>query len=182
MKNRRIAEVSIFSAVIILLQLISTYINFGSFPITLTLIPIIVGSFVYGEVVGAMLGVVFGVIVSIMAITGLDPSGALMISSHPIITVLTCLIKGGLAGLFSGLVYKKLNKLNEKTRLIISSAICPIVNTLVFCVSLVLFFDNNIKILIAAFISVNFVIELLINILLAPGLAGLINRGKSRYE
>lgn len=175
-KNTKlVSQIAIFSAIIVILQLIATFINFGSFPITLTLIPIIVGGAVYGPLVGLILGLVFGVIVDIMVITGADPSGALMLSMHPIITLLTCLIKGGLAGLLSALSYKYLYKLNSKLRLVISSAVCPIINTLVFFISLILFFDSSIKVLIGAFLSINFVIELLINILIAPYLTNLVN-------
>lgn len=169
-----VSEIAIFSAIIIVLQVLATFINFGSFPITLTLIPIIVGGAVYGPTVGLLLGIVFGIIVDIMVLTGADPSGAIMLSQHPVITLATCLIKGGLAGLISALSYKYLNKLNDKHRLIISSALCPIINTLVFFISLILFFDSNIKALIGAFLSINFIIELLINILIAPYLTNLI--------
>lgn len=169
-----VSEIAIFSAIIIVLQVLATFINFGSFPITLTLIPIIVGGAVYGPAVGLILGTVFGIIVDIMVLTGADPSGAIMLSQHPVITLATCLIKGGLAGLISALSYKYLNKLNDKPRLIISSALCPIINTLVFFISLILFFDSNIKALIGAFLSINFIIELLINILIAPYLTNLI--------
>lgn len=181
-QNRVIAEVSIFSAIIVILQLIASFINFGSFPITLTLVPIIVGSFVYGPLVGLMLGFVFGVIVIIGVITGIDPSGATMFSARPIITIIVCLLKGALAGYLSGYAYKNLKIKNEKLKIIISSAICPITNTLVFSVFLLLFFDYELKILIGAFVSVNFVIELLINILLAPGLTNLVKHSISRYE
>lgn len=181
-KIKLLAEISIFSAIIVILQLLATFINFGSFPITLTLIPIIVGSFVYGPLVGGLLGLVFGIVVSIMVIIGIDPSGATMFSIHPIITILTCLIKGSLAGYLSGIFYKLLKNINQKVRIIISSAICPIINTLILSLSLLLFFDNELKILIGMFISINFIIELLINILLAPGLTNLVNHSINRYE
>lgn len=181
-KTRRLTEIAIFSALVVLLQVLATSINFGSFPITLTLIPIIVAGCVYGEGIGAFLGLVFGVVVSTMVITGADPSGATMFSSHPIITVSTCLVKGTLAGYISALVYRKLKSNNEKVKVVIAAAMCPIINTLTFYIALMLFFDASLKALIGAFLSVNFVIELLINILLAPGLTGLILRNKKRYE
>ena len=57
-----------------------------------------------------------------MVITGADPSGATMFSAHPIITVLTCLIKGILAGYLSALTYKCLKVKNEKIRVAIGKA------------------------------------------------------------
>lgn len=181
-KIKFIAEISIFSAIIIILQLVATFINFGSFPITLTLIPIIVGACVYGPFIGMFLGLVFGIIVDIMVITGADINGAAMFSARPIVTIVMCLLKGMLAGLFSGLAYKYIKIENRKIKTIVSSAICPIVNTLIFSIALILFFDNSFKILIGAFLSINFVIELLINILLAPGLTNLIEHSKNRIH
>ena len=177
-KIKLITEVSIFSAIIIILQLIATFINFGSFPITLTLIPIIVGGAVYGPLVGMILGLVFGLIVDVMVITGADPTGAVMLASHPIITLSTCLIKGALAGLLSALAYKYLKIKNSKLRIVIAAAICPIANTFTFFISLILFFDSSITVLISTILSVNFVIELLINMLIAPGLTTLIEHNR----
>lgn len=178
MKTRKIATISIFGGLIILLQLISTYINFGSFPITLTLIPIIVAGAVYGPSIGLIMGLIFGITVSIMVITGADPSGAIMFSQKPVITVLTCIIKGGLAGLCGALAYKCIK--NHKTGIIVSSAITPIVNTLILYISLVLFFNESSVILVAGFMTINFAIELAINVIIAPGLLNLINRVKNR--
>lgn len=180
---KKLSVVAIFSAVIVVLQILATFINISGFPITLTLVPIIIGAAVYGEGVGAILGFVFGAIVSIMVVTGLDPSGALMLSMHPLITVLTCLIKGMACGYISGLVYRLLkNRVNDKVRIIISAFICPVINTFGLYISLILFFDTSFKALIGAFVSINFVIELFINVLVAPGLTGLINRSINRYE
>ena len=178
MKTKKFAIVSVFAAVIVILQILATYINFGGFPITLTLIPIIVAGAIYGPGVGTLMGLVFGVIVDIMVITGADPSGAIMLSSHPIITVSTCLIKGALAGCLGALAYKLIN--NKKVGIVVDAIVTPVVNTATLYIALILFFDSSFAAMIAAFMSINFVIELLINVLIAPGLLNLIKRVKSR--
>lgn len=179
MKTRKFATISIFIGVIIVLQVIATYVNFGGFPITLTLIPIIIAGAAYGPSIGALMGLVFGIIVDLMVITGLDPSGAIMFASHPIITIATCLIKGTCAGLFGAFAYKYIK--NNKLGIIVSAIITPITNTLLLYISLILFFDSSFAAMVAAFMSINFIIELGINVLLAPGLLSLINRAKNRY-
>ena len=178
MKTRRFAVLSIFIGLIVILQILATYINFGGFPITLTLIPIIVAGAIYGPSFGLITGLIFGLIVDVMVLTGADPSGAIMFSSHPIITMLTCLIKGGLAGLFGALSYKLIN--NKKIGIVISAIITPITNTFILFLSLILFFESSFAAMVAAFMSINFIIELLLNIIIAPGLTILINRIKSR--
>ena len=179
MKNKKIAITSIFIAIIVILQIIATYINFGGFPITLTLIPIIIAGAIYGPSMGALMGFVFGIIVDIMVITGADPSGAIMLAAHPIITVVTCLIKGTLAGLFGAIAYKLIK--NNKVGIVASAIITPITNTAILYISLILFFETSFAAMVAAFMSINFIIELLINIFIAPGLLILINRIKNRH-
>lgn len=178
MNTKRFAILSVFSAIIIVLQIIATYINFGGFPITLTLIPIIVAGAVYGPLIGALMGLVFGAVVSIMVIIGADPSGAIMLASHPIITVITCLLKGGLAGLLGAISYKTIK--NNKLGIVVDAIITPITNTFILYISLILFFEASFAAMVAAFISINFIIELIINVLIAPGLVNLIQRAKSR--
>ena len=178
MKNRKFAVISIFAAIIIVLQVIATYVNFGGFPITLTLIPIIIAGAVYGPYIGMLMGLVFGVVVDVMVITGADPSGAIMLASHPIITILTCLIKGALAGLLGATAYNKIE--NKKFAIVVDAIITPVTNTLILYISLILFFDLSFTAMIGAFISINFAIELLINILIAPGLLTLIKKANTR--
>ena len=178
MKTKRLSIISIFAAIIVVLQIVATYINFGGFPITLTLIPIIVAGAIYGPTVGLILGLIFGAIVNIMVITGADPSGAVMLAIHPIITILTCFIKGGLAGLFGATAYKMIK--NNKVGIIASAIITPITNTATLYIALILFFESSFAAMVAAFMSINFIIELLINVIIAPGLLVLVNRVKSR--
>ena len=175
-KNRKVAVIGIFAALIIVLQCISTFINFGSFPITLTLIPIIVGAAVFGPYIGLLLGTVFGIVVAIMVVTGADPSGATMLAIHPVITISVCIIKGSLAGLISGLVYKALKQKNEKLAIILAAAAAPLVNTVTLFLTLILFFESSFAVMVSALMSINFMIELMTNIILAPGLLGLIHK------
>ena len=179
MKTKRFAVISIFAAIIIVLQVLATYINFGGFPITLTLIPIIIAGAVFGPYVGMLMGLVFGIVVDVMVITGADPSGAIMLASHPIVTIMTCLIKGALAGYLGAISYKLLK--NKKLAIVIDAIITPVVNTLILYIALILFFDTSFAAMIAAFMSINFIIELLINVIIAPGLLNLINRASNRY-
>ena len=54
-KTQRMVGLAIFTAIIIVLQLVSTFIKFGPFSITLAMIPIVVGAAVYGAGAGAYL-------------------------------------------------------------------------------------------------------------------------------
>jgi len=172
--------ITIFAAIVVVLQCIATFINFGAFPITLTLIPIIVAGAIYGPAIGCLMGTVFGIVVALMVITGADPSGATMLATRPIVTISVCIIKGALAGLVSAIVYKLLKNKNEGLAIVLASAAAPIVNTGTLFLCLIIFFGSSFTIMLAALTSLNFIIELLTNILLAPGLLSLIHSREKR--
>ena len=179
MKNtKRITTISMFVGLVIILQIIATFINFGGFPITLTLIPIIVGGAMFGPSVGAILGTAFGLVVALMVITGADPSGATMLAMHPIITISACILKGTFAGLFSALAFKTLKDKNELVAIICASAIAPITNTGILALVIILFFDGAFVTFISLFITINFAIELLIDLMLSPALLRIIDSKK----
>ena len=72
----KLTGLGILTAIIVVLQVFTTFVHFGPFSITLALIPIVVGAAMYGKGAGAYLGAVFSVVVVIMCITGGDPGGA----------------------------------------------------------------------------------------------------------
>ena len=75
--TRRIAAFAMLAALIAVLQIMATFIRFGGFPITLTLVPIVVAGALYGVGAGAFMGTVFGLVVLVMVLTGADASGLL---------------------------------------------------------------------------------------------------------
>ena len=79
-------------------------LRFGTFSITLVLIPVVVGAALYGVGAGAWLGLVFGFAVLISG----DAASFMVV--HPLGTVLTVLCKGTAAGFVSGLAYRLLAK------------------------------------------------------------------------
>lgn len=177
MRNtKEITTISMFAGLVVVLQVIATFINFGSFPITLTLIPIIIAGAMFTPRIGALMGTIFGVVVALMVITGADPSGAGMMAIHPFITISTCVLKGTFCGFVGSVTYKALAKKNSVVAIVMAAFVTPVVNTGTLFIVLILFFQGTFAAMISAFMSVNFLIELLTNILLAPGLLRIINR------
>ena len=58
----------------------------------------------------------------------------------PIATIILCLLKTGVAGYVSGLIYELLHKQNNVLSIILASIIVPIINTGLFIVGTLLFF------------------------------------------
>ena len=172
-KTQRMVGLAIFTAIIIVLQLVSTFIKFGPFSITLAMIPIVVGAAVYGAGAGAYLGGVFSVVVLICCVTGADPGGAVVWNANPFLCIVVCMVKGMAAGLAAGLVYRLM-----LGGTVVAAVLSPIVNTGIFYLGLALFFrpvllswtgeTDVLYNIIVGLLGVNFLVELGVNVVLSP--------------
>ena len=61
-KTKTLVGMAIFTAIVVVLQLMAGVIKIGTFSPSLVLIPIVIGTAVYGIKAGAWLGFVFGVL------------------------------------------------------------------------------------------------------------------------
>ena len=91
----RLTGIGLFTAIVIVLQMLGSFIHLGPFSISLVLIPIVVGTALYGIPAGGWLGCVFGIAVLLSG----DAAAFLAVSITG--TVVTVLAKGTLAGLAS---------------------------------------------------------------------------------
>lgn len=187
--TRTLVGVALFMAIIAVLQALGSFIRFGPFSISLVLIPIVVGAALYGPIMGAVLGFFFGIMVFV---TG---DANLFFGINPIGTVVTVLVKGALAGLAAGLVFKALEKVNSWVAVICAAVVCPVVNTGIFLLGCLLFFlptvsewaeaagfDNVGTYMIIGLVGLNFLVEMLINIVFSPVIFRLIKLGKNRPQ
>jgi len=175
---KRMVGLAIFTAIIIVLQLVCTFVKFGPFAITLALVPIIVGAAVYGPKAGAYLGAAFGAVVLFCCVFGMDPGGQILWNASPFLTVLLCFFKGAAAGFAAGVVYKALRKKSVYGGVFAAALVCPIVNTGIFIAAMFLFFNDILTswaagtaVLSYAFMGlagVNFLVELCVNLALSP--------------
>lgn len=185
MNTRTITGVAIFTAIVIILQFLGSFIRFGPFSISLVLIPIVVGSALYGPFAGAWLGFVFGLVVL------LSGDAAAFLTVSPLGTILTVLVKGAMAGLCAGYVYKLLEKVNTYVGVIGAAVIAPVANTGIFLLGCLLFFMETItgwaeaagfpnvgNYMIMGLAGGNFLFEMLVNIIMSPVILRLINIGK----
>ena len=177
-----IIGLGLLTAIVVVMQFISMGLRFGTFSITLTLIPIVVGAALYGWVSGAWLGFVFGVSV---LLTG-DANAFLAVNIPGTIT--TVLVKGILAGLCAGLVYELISKKNQIAAVLVSAVVAPVVNTGIFILGSYIFFldylsglaegTNLFVFILVALVGINFFIELGTNLVLNPAILQIIRIGK----
>ena len=175
MKNNRIKKmtgVAILTSVLVVLALISNYVTIGTVNINLALIPIVIGACIYGPLAGLFLGVIDGVMIL------LAPSTMLFLSYDVFVTILLCLLKTGIGGLLSGYIYRLLKMKKEYLGVLLSAIILPITNTAIFLLGVFIYFmpvylniapegSNIVSFIITSTLTINFLIELIVNVLLS---------------
>ena len=176
---------AVLTALVVILQLLGSFIKFGTFSVSLVLIPIVLGAAMCGYKIGAWLGFVFAFAVMISG------DAAVFYSISVPGTIATVFIKGVMCGLLAGLTYKLFERKNRYIAIILSAIVCPIVNTGIFLLGCSIFFMPEITAWsvaegssnVAAYMFLvlaggNFVFELLVNIVLSPVVLRILNYKK----
>ena len=186
--NKRRAATEKLTILALLTALVAILAYFGGFvkigglaSISLTLIPVVLGAALCGPVAGAWLGAVAG------AVFFITPDSAFWLGLSIPGTIITVMVKGILSGLCAGLVYKALEKFNRYLAVMVAAVVCPVVNTGIFILGCFAFFmdtvnagavSNGLSVgayLIVVFVGLNFVFELISNIVLSPVIVRLLN-------
>lgn len=187
--TQKLVGVGLFTAIVVVLQLLGAFVHFGIFSISLVLVPVVIGAALYGAASGAWLGFVFGVAVL------LSGDAAAFLPVNALGTILTVLAKGSLAGLAAGLVYKALEGKGRMLAVIFAAVVCPVVNTGIFLLGCKLFFMETItgwatalgfanvgSYIVYGLVGGNFIFELLFNVVLSPVIVRLIRIGRKEVE
>lgn len=167
----KITGIGLLTAICVILTIIGNNITIGPVAINLSLIPIALGAIIYGPVAGLIIGVVNGITVL------LAPSTSLFLSHSVIFTIITCLLKTGIAGLISGLLFKLFKKINYSLAVVLACISIPIINTSIFALCVFLFFydlllkgqGNNAFIYFClTIVGWNFIFEIIVTSILSP--------------
>ena len=176
--TRKLVLLALLTAIVVVLQLLSVLFPVYPFRLALVLVPIVVGAALIGPLAGLWLGGVFGFIVLMSS-----PDVPLFMTFNPLATILVILSRGLLAGLAAGFVYRLLAKKGNLLAVISAALITPIINTGIFVLGLYIFFEPIVGDVInffVAFVLINFLIELAINLVLSPTIVRLIQYGQNR--
>ena len=195
--TRKLTTLAIFTALIIVLQLVSAlltrFVPVIPVSITLTLVPIVVGAALYGVSAGAYLGGVMGLVVLLFCILNLDLGGAMVWNANPFFCIIVCMVKGIAAGAVAALVYRAVHNKNQIAGAICAGIAAPVVNTGIFVLGMLLFFRPTLTLwmegwaantgnapdlmlyIILGLAGINFLVELCVNLVLAPIIVRIIN-------
>ena len=164
---RNISVLAVLVALVVVLQVCGGYFKIGATSLSFVLVPIVLGGILLGPMAGAFLGFIFGFIVLIYGVTGADPFTFILFGEHPVLTALTCLVKG--------LISRK----NSYVAVFVASAFAPILNTGLFILGALLMSDTLnsnfvadgqtlVYFLFIGCAGINFIIEFAINMVLSP--------------
>ena len=187
MKTKNMVGVALFTAIVVVLQFLGGGIKVGGvFSISLVLVPIVVGAAVYGWRAGAWLGFAFGVAVLLSG-----DAAAFMIVDF-MATIFVVLLKGTVCGSVAGLAYHILSRKSNQLAVYIAAILCPVCNTGIFLLGCQFFFletvaewgkalgfEDAYAYMFLGLAGINFLIEIVVNIILAPVIVRLIKAGKA---
>lgn len=193
-----VAYLGVLAGLVIALQMLSGFMKIGATTFCLVLVPIVLGGIILGVTAGAILGCLFGLVVIIDAFIGLDPFTLFLLGEQPVFTVFLCLAKGIAAGVIPSLIYKPIAKKNKYVGVFVASALAPVCNTGVFAIGAFIIMQPILDYLTGAgmdvsglspayivfvvLITVNFFVELAINLVLAPAVYTVNNVATKRFS
>jgi len=185
--TQKLVLLALLTAIVIILQILAilTKTLLPAFSISLVLMPIVIGAAIIGTYAGGWLGLAFGFAVLISG------DAAAFMAINPAATIAVVLLKGSLAGLAAGAVYRMLAGKSKIIAAIASAIVAPVVNTAVFIIGSYLFFlptltqwgeaadaANVTAYIFLTLVGINFLIELGINLVLCPTIVRLIQIGQ----
>ena len=176
----KMVALAVLATIIVILQLFGSMIHIGPISFSFVLVPIVIGGVLYGAGAGTFLGAVFGAVTIAGSMSGADPGGFILWTANPLLTTVLCFCKAMLAGLCSALIYRLVSRKAGYLGVLLAALIAPVVNTLVFCLFLLLPFHavllewaagtEVVHYMLFTLVGINFLVEVGLNIVLCPAI------------
>lgn len=141
---RFLTQLALLAAIIILMALTPIgYIRTPFLTVTLITIPVAVGAIILGPKGGTICGLVFGLTSFYTALTAPSAMMGAFMGVNPVYVAILCIVPRVLEGFLCGLIFNGLQKvIKNPVKYYIAGICCPVLNTLLFMSTLVLFFYN----------------------------------------
>ena len=144
-QTQRLVLAAVFTALIVVMSFTPLgYLRVGFVSISFMTVPVALGAILLGPAYGAYFGLLFGITSFIQCFTG-DVFGAMLVGISPVFTAVMCIIPRTLIGLLCGLIFAAIKKAskNDIGAFLTAGLSAPLINTLLFMGSMMLFFYNN---------------------------------------
>ncbi|MBQ9921235.1 MAG: ECF transporter S component [Clostridia bacterium] len=200
MKNNKVlklVQLALLAAIVIVFQMMGSFIHIGPTSVSLVLIPIVLGGILLGPLYGGILGFLFGAITLWAGISASDFFTNVLFTSQPFATTLICLGKGTLAGVGAGYAYKVLKNKNKLAASFFAAASAPIINTGLFILGGLTLVNGTLAANLSTFgaegatvtyflvigcAGLNFIAEFALNIIIAPAINTIVNAVTKRIK
>ena len=131
LKMTRMTQYALLTSLVVVLQMLSNVFTIGTVPISLSLIPLVIGAVLYGPWIGTFLGFVLGLVNFVTCVTA--PGLMLVLfQTSPVVFIITCFGKTMAAGAVAGLLTRLVEKKNGKWGVWLAAISVPLVNTGIF--------------------------------------------------
>ena len=185
-QTEKLVTVSVLIALIAVLQAFSSVAaRIGLFSFALGLFPATIGSVMYGKRESLLFGAVLGAV-----ILATDATAWALFSVNFIGTVLVVMLKSMASTLVVSVIFGLLSKTNRTLAAVLGAVCAPIVNTVIFVTGVCIFFEDFFKPAVAdavpffvgliLILLVNFIIEMIINVVLSPVVLRVVDMKKKR--
>lgn len=190
-KTLRMVQIALLMALEVVLTLL--YIPVGTINLNFGLVPIVIAAIFLGPLAGVLIGCVSGAVTAIQVLTVPSFFNTFLVTVNPIAACVISVIKTAVAGLLVGFVYRLMNRLCKFSLIntLVSSALCPVVNSGIFAVGMFAFFSDALladatlstygsvlAIVFVGLIGVNFIVEFIVTTLISPALCKTITAAK----
>lgn len=192
--TRQITYFAVLAALTVVLQLVGNTVRIGPVTLNFSLIPIVLCGLLLGVWYGAALGGLTGLIILLHnGILGADGFTNILFATDPIVIILVCILKTGIAGAVCPLIYKAFRKKNELLAVILASASVPVINSGLFAVGMFLIVPSLVSqgfiadgvsaayTIFIGFIGLNFVFEFALNLIVAPAIYRVVRVVEKRF-
>lgn len=138
--TRYMVELALLVAIVFVMAFTPLgYLQTPGLSITFLTVPVAVAAMILGPKGGAICGLAFG-ITSFMQCFGASAFGAVLLGINPVGTAITCMVPRVLEGFLSGLLFQAVRKKWKNPAYLFGGLACPVLNTVLYMSSLVLFF------------------------------------------
>ena len=193
-KTLRMVQIALLMALEVVLTLLYIPTPISTINLNFGLVPIVIAAVFLGPVAGAVIGCVSGIVTAVQVVTVPSFFYTFLVTVNPVAACVISVLKTTLAGLIVGWIYKLMNA-SCKYKLInsiVSSAVCPVVNSGIFALGMFIFFGDAlladaafsaygtglIAIVFIGLIGVNFIVEFIVTTLISPALCKTITAAK----
>lgn len=197
-------QIALLSALVVVLQVFFSAIRVGVVTLNFVLVPIVIAGVLIGPMAGLIVGAFAGLTTFIQVFTSGDVFYVFLMTNNAFATALICICKTAAAGLLAGLVYNMITRIGNASKAksyvgsLAASIVCPVVNTGLFVLGMLLFFGgalttdatfgaaasgNLVSFVLVGLVGVNFFFELALNVIICPLICtALMNSGLFRKK